>query len=311
MIKFPYQDLSLENIKGERWRDIPGLEMYCKISSFGRLKRLQYELEYSDGRLYIKPEMIIKPVVMKLPNGFTNDNIYFLRATITLYGQVYNYSLARLVYNCFNKPFDMADESIVILTKNGNGLDIRPVNLKIASHSDKQQRIFNLKRRAALLPGESGKLKAITNSQKVNSKPVTQYNKKGKKIKTYPSVAAATRATGISQSHISNIARGIEFSAGGYCWRYGKKATINMGPMLELVELRRKRKVEKFGKKVTQYAMNGNRLAKYACISDASKATGVTTGEISKVITPGNNRTSAGGFYWKKGYGRAKIIPML
>ncbi|HTE24654.1 NUMOD4 domain-containing protein [Flavitalea sp.] len=75
MKNYPYQNTELNNIKGERWKDIPGLEMYFKVSNFGRIKRLENELEYSDGRVYIKPEKIIKPVLMKIPNGFMMDNI--------------------------------------------------------------------------------------------------------------------------------------------------------------------------------------------------------------------------------------------
>src|SRR5262245_54558749 len=101
MKKYPYQNTELKNIKGERWKDIPGFEMYFKVSNYGRIKRLEYDLEYSDGRLYIKPAKIIKPVLMKIPNRFMRDSVYFLRTTITLYKQKYNFSLARLVYHCF------------------------------------------------------------------------------------------------------------------------------------------------------------------------------------------------------------------
>lgn len=95
--KFPYQNLNLKSIKGEKWKDVPGLEMYAQVSNYGRIKRLAYELEYSDGRVFLKPEKIIKPVVMKIPNRFTNDHVSFLRATITLFKQKHNFSLARLV----------------------------------------------------------------------------------------------------------------------------------------------------------------------------------------------------------------------
>ena len=80
-----------------------------------------------------------------------------------------------------------------------------------------------------------------------------------------------------------------------------------MQPILELTEQRRKRNKEVFGKKVTQYSMNGKRLAMFPCIKDAAKATGIERGEISKVMRNKNNRFSAGGFYWQKGYGPAKI----
>src|SRR6476620_815985 len=108
-VQYPYQNLSLNNIRGERWKDIPGLEFYARISNYGRLKRLAYELEYIDGRSYIKPEKIIKPVVVNIPDRFKNDTLTFLLTTITLYRKVYNFSIARLVFNCFIKPYDMKD----------------------------------------------------------------------------------------------------------------------------------------------------------------------------------------------------------
>ena len=274
-VKYHYQNLSLKNIKGERWKDVPGLELYARISSYGRLKRLPYVLEYSDGRMFHKPEKIIKPVVVNIQNRFMNDSLFFLRTTITIHGQVYNFSPTRLVYHCFIKPFDLEDDTVLILTKNRDGLDIRLSNLKLGSHREKQKRIFVLKRRVPIAPGEKGRSKGIITSRAVNSKQVTQYNLQGKKIKTYPSVTSAVKETGISQTHISTRARGIEFSAGGFIWRYGNKARIDMQPMLELTEQRRKRNKEVFGKKVTQYSMNGKRLAMFPCIKDAAKATGV------------------------------------
>ena len=247
---------------------------------------------------------------MNIPNRFMNDSLCFLRTTITIHGQVYNFSPTRLVYHCFIKPFDLEDDTVLILAKNRDGLDIRLSNLKLGSQ-EKQKRIFVLKRRVPIAPGEKGRSKGTIISRAVNSKQVTQYNLQGRRIKTYPSVRSAVKETGISETHISTRARGIEFSAGGFIWRYGKKARIDMQPMLELTEQRRKRNKEVFGKKVTQYSMNGKRLAMFPCIKDASKATGIERGEISKVMRNKNNRFSAGGFYWQKEYGPAKIVPPL
>lgn len=159
--------------------------MYFKVSNFGRIKRLEYELEYSDGRRYVKPEKIIKHVLMKIPNRFMMDSVYFLRTTITLYKQKYNFSIARLVYQCFKKPIKLEDESVVILTKDGNGLNIKPSNLIMASLSEKQQRIFDLNRREPLVVDKDARKRGIAKSQLTNNKQVTQYNIQGKKVKTY------------------------------------------------------------------------------------------------------------------------------
>lgn len=305
MKKYPYQNTELENLKGERWKDIPGFEMYFMVSNFGRIKRLEYELEYSDGRRYIKKPKIIKPVLMKIPNGFMKDHVYFLRTAITLYKQKYNFSLARLVYHCFKSPIKLNDESIVILTKDGNGQNIKASNLVKASISKKQQRIFNLKRREPLVVDQEARKLGIAQSKLANNKQVTQYNLHGKKIKTYPSIAVAAEKTGISHSHISNRARGTEYSAGGFIWRFGKEPQIDIRPMLDTIAERRKKNKADFGKKVTQYKLNGRRVALYPTISDAASSTGIKRVEISRVIQ--KRRYSAGGFYWQAGEGPAFV----
>jgi len=300
MKKYPYQNLSLKNIKGERWKDIPGLEMYFKVSNYGRVKRLEYELTYTDGRMYVKPEKIIKPVMMEIHNNFKNDDLFFLQITTTLFKRRYNFSIARLVFNCFIQPFKMDDISIIILTKDGNGLNIKASNLLMASIKDKQQRIFDLKRnKLPVLEGEA-RQRAIASTQLTNNKQVSQYSLEGKLIKAYASVVIAARETGISPSHISQRARGIEFSAGGFLWRYGNAARIDLKPVLEKITERKKRNKEVFGKKVTQYKMNGERVAIFPTLNDAAKSTGIAANQISIVIE--NKRASAGGFFWKKGY---------
>jgi len=306
MNKYPYQNIELKNIKGERWKDIPEFEMYFKVSNFGRIKRLEYELEYSDGRRYVKPEKIIKPVLMKIPNRFMMDCVYFLRTTITLYKQKYNFSIARLVYQCFKKPIKIEDESVVILTKDGNGLNIKPSNLIMASLSEKQQRIFELNRREPLVVDKDSRKRGIAKSQLTNNKQVTQYNIQGKKVKTYPSIAVASKRTGISHSHISSRARGNEYSAGGFIWRFGKDPQIDIKPMLDAIAKRGRENKEAFGKKVTQYKLNGRRVATYPTINDAANTTGIRHTEISRVITQ-EKRFSAGGFYWQEGEGPAFI----
>lgn len=303
--EFPYKNLSLEDIEGEEWKDIPGLEMYFMISSYGRVKRLEYELEYSDGRVYIKPSKIIKPVLMKVPNAFVNDNIYFLHAGFTLFKRKYNFSIARLVYQCFIHSFDMKNDSIVILTKDRNGLNIRPSNLIKASVSQKQQRIFELHRREPLVIDKEAKQRAIAGAKLANNKQVTKYNIHGKKIETYQSVADAAEKTGISASHISSRARGTEFSAGGFIWRFGDAGEVDMNPVLETITHRKKANKEVFGKKVTQYEMSGKRVANFSTISDAAKAIGVSNSDISLAIN--GKGKSAGGFFWKEGQGPSFI----
>jgi hypothetical protein len=50
---------------------------------------------------------------------------------------------------------------------------------------------------------------------------VTQYTKEGKKVKTYPGMAAGQKATGVFASSTGNRATGNGKTAGGYIWRWG------------------------------------------------------------------------------------------
>jgi len=303
--EYPYQNRLLDDMEGEEWEDVPGLEMYFLVSNYGRIKRLQYMLEYNDGRKYLKPPLIIKPVLMKIPNEFTNDIIYFLTAGMTLFKQKYNLSIARLVYFVFVKPFDIGNKDIVILCKDGDGRNIKTSNLQLANLHDKQKRIFDLERRESLYKGGPDHLRGIEKARQVNNRQVTKYNIEGKKINTYPSITSAAKEADISHSQISHVANGIEWTAGGFIWRFGNAEEIDISPMLRHAEERKQRNKEHFGKKVTQFNMNGERVAIYPAILDAERLTGISGATISAVIN--GKMQSAGEFYWQKGSGPLKI----
>jgi len=220
--KYPYQNLTLKNIKGEKWKDLPALEGYYHVSNYGRIKRLVYEMQYKNGAIYLKEEKIIKPTIVKQPNKFKRDHSYFLTNRVILKKRRYNFTIARVVYYCFVEDFNYTDPSIVIICRDGNNFNIKPSNLLKASISQKQQRTVNRKRFRSPYSNLSERLKKKQRNAIIKSlsKRVTQYTKEGKKIKTYPSMAAAQRATGIFASSIGSRAGGKGKTAGGYIWRW-------------------------------------------------------------------------------------------
>lgn len=118
----------------------------------------------------------------------------------------------------------MNDRSIVIICKDGNNFNIRPSNLKKVSVGEKQQRIVKRKRfRSPFLSLTPAARKKIQKARvKKLSKAVAQYSRAGKLIKTYPSMAAAERATGVSYVTISSRASGKGITAGGFIWEWVK-----------------------------------------------------------------------------------------
>src|SRR5437016_3321940 len=133
--EYPYQNHSLQNIKGEKWKDIPDLDGYFVISNFGRIKRLEYETQYKNGAIYIKPEKIIKPALVKQPNRHMKDYTLFLTGRVVLNVIRHNFMLSRLVYHCFVEQIDLTDHTMVIRFKDDNHFNIRPSNLKKATLS--------------------------------------------------------------------------------------------------------------------------------------------------------------------------------
>src|ERR1700693_3514141 len=99
--EYPYQNLSLKDMKGEVWEDIPGLDGYYCLSNFGRIQRRSFEILRKDGAIMNMRSKMIKPELTLIKNNSVNDNIFFLRARITQSGKLYNISIARLVYHCF------------------------------------------------------------------------------------------------------------------------------------------------------------------------------------------------------------------
>jgi len=223
MKKYPYHNLDLKTIKGEKWKDISDLEGYYQISSYGRIKRLEYEMEYKNGAIYLKEEKIIKPAIVKQINKFKKDHTYFLTNRVIFNKRKNNFTIARIVYCYFVEQFNYEDSRIVIICKDGDNFNIRPSNLRKVTISQKQQRIVERNRFQSPYSTLSDNLrrKQRTAIIRAVSKQVTQYTRNGKKVKTYPSMAAAQRATGIFASSIGNRAAGNGKTAGGFIWRWG------------------------------------------------------------------------------------------
>lgn len=120
-------------------------------------------------------------------------------------------------------------------------------------------------------------------------KSINQYTLDGKYLKTWDSMVAVERETGISASNISKCCVGYEstYQTGGFAWRYNE--THNDCHDIEPVRYKKKRKVCK-------YSMNGDYIDTYNSISEAAKSVSGITTNISKVCS--GKRNHANGFKW-------------
>ncbi len=55
-----YENLSIESLHNEEWRDVVGWEGFYQVSNLGRVKSLSRSIVYKDGREYTYPSKIIK-----------------------------------------------------------------------------------------------------------------------------------------------------------------------------------------------------------------------------------------------------------
>lgn len=301
---YPYQHLELANLPGELWEDLPGLDGYYRLSNFGRVKRLAFEIHCSNGQIRRMNPGILMPSLHAIKNNTVKDKVYFLRASVTMSGKTYRLSIARLVYYLFVKPFDLSDYSLVVLAKDGNGKNIRPSNLALASIQRKQQRIFERKRlkRTFKYSYDEFVTEGLIKSSNPYCRQISQYSDTGKRIATFPSAKTASQVVGISETGISAVLHGRQILCSGFGWAYGKASGINIKSLREKGKLNRKKLV---GQKVSQYNAKGKRMGIYLSIADAARATGVHHSDISEAVN--GKLRSAGGFIWKKGWGKQQI----
>lgn len=301
--EFPYQHLELNNLPNEKWKWIPWLEGYYKISSYGRVKRECFEIEMSNGKRRVVREKILGAELQKIPNRYIGDQVYHLRVRIMKDGLLYHISLARVTYYCFKRKFDLENMDLLVLARDGDGRNIRLDNIVLVNPSKKQQRIFDRKRsKKPVIYSYDEFADGLQKSANENCRQVTQYTMTGKKLRTFLSIRAAAIFLHLSESGIVAVLKERQVSSGGFVWRYGNASTVDLKPFLEKRAIHRKRLR---GTKVSQYDTSGKRLNTYLTMSDAGAGAGVLPTEICVAVN--GKRKSAGGFIWRKGWGKKQI----
>ncbi len=304
MIKIlPYKNLSLKDIPGEKWKDICGYEGQYQISNFGRVKSLPKYIEFLiPGKhivAYWTPERILAQGLQKTWNSISKEEIYNLNVTFCIGQKIKTAIVSRLVWNAFIGKLDFEKDRLCILHKDGEGRNNYYLNLTtggqsiVAKKAYKQGRLIRLEEYlndAVFAKSASGR-----------SKPVTQYDLNGNRIKIYNSVRNAVAVTKAYSSSIALVARGKKLQAGGFIWRYGKgRKKIDVSFYYKAKEAFRKL----FSKPVIQFDLMGNRIKKYSSIKEAANAVGSPPSAISCAVL-GKYKT-AKGFIWKPDIAKRK-----
>jgi len=127
-----------------------------------------------------------------------------------------------------------------------------------------------------------------------SGRPVTQYSLEGKKLKTYHTIEAASRASGLTSDNIQKNVIGENKTAGGFVWKYASQNDIRNLSSFKPTDYSR---INASEKEVIQYSIEGKRLAVYASITEASRAIGTSGSGIRAALNKPNR--SSGGFVWR------------
>lgn len=121
-IPIPALNLSLKNLKGERWKFIEGLDNAYQISNLGRVKSVaRFKHNY-----HVWTKDHIQRLIPDVKPGRKSASLF---VQLTKNGRKYQQSIARLVYFHFVKKFDLDNKTIKIGCKNGCFYNIEYKNL--------------------------------------------------------------------------------------------------------------------------------------------------------------------------------------
>ena len=297
-----------KKLPGEHWKEIPYFEETHEVSSYGRVRSLSRMIYPKNKSPYWREGRIMSGNVQKVANHHIKDFTYQVSITIECEGKAMGFSVRRLVYHCFVEPVEIPggkNAADLIVPKDGNGMNTYYKNLIKLSRSQREQLIYDTGRIESSLKklSRAKRSKMAISAATKRHKIVSQYDKKGNKIKTFPSITDAALKTGIRLSTIANAAKGRLHTAGSYVWRYGNgRKKIQMGDSLT-------RKMDdyisKVSRAVTQYNSKGKRMAVFKSIGEASRQTAISKALIKSCLH--GRLYTAKSFIWKPGHGRSKI----
>lgn len=187
----------MQEDKEEIWKPIPGYEGLYKVSNKGRVKRLEYTRIDKIGREYHNKERILKSS-LDSAGGYLKVNLFDNES------RKKSIKVHRLVAKAFiPNPENKTQVNHKDEVKTNNYVEnLEWVTLKEnMNYGTRNERISKATRKRL-------------------SKPVAQYTKDGKLIKTWQSASEAGRQLGLSQGDISTVARGECNTYKGFIWKY-------------------------------------------------------------------------------------------
>jgi hypothetical protein len=280
---YPFMNLSLKDLPGEKWKDIEPFEGHYKISNYGRIWALPRLIALSTGQVYFTQERIRKQYMASRINTFTGEAREQLQIHLRYENQDYNMLVNRLVYHYFVKPINFEDDRLRVVHIDGDNCNNHVDNLRLMNGTQLYVHDLtnNRKPKTSSITNRNGKKWSVGSAPR----GIVKYTLQGKKIKTYVSIHEAAVENKVHRSSIRSVATRKAIQLNGFVYRYsgdpyrGEHAGFS------------------FEKMVTQYSIEGKKLKTYPSVTEAAQITGIDANTISKAAL-GKYRLGSG-YVWR------------
>jgi hypothetical protein len=299
--QYPCHNQSLSNIPGETWKDLPLFEDLYQVSSHGRIKSLPrlHEIVNTRSRTtatYWTKEKIRKIYIHTKWNFVVSKEYFECTISLFLYGGEKTFLIHRLVYQAFIGDIDFETDRLMVMHKDGDGLNNHFSNLVTGSRHEVSKKAYRRKRQISPFALKTKKeFKEISKKAALTRcKKIIQYSLEGNRLHIFNSIKEASSQTGIPDSNLVRVVKGDALTAGGYVWRYfpGRKK-INT----EYIRQRKKMNIVRTHRPVQQHSPKGRLLRTFKSISEAAKKNNIAASSISNCLAGRTKHT--GGYIWK------------
>lgn len=172
----------------EVWKDIKGYDGFYQVSNMGKVRNIK-----------------TKRILSQCLNGWKYPFVALCIDGVAKSKVVHRMVAISFVPNPYNKE--------QVNHKDGNKLNNNATNLEWATQSENIKHAYDNGLMSSFYKGKNGK-------QHNRSKSVIQYDLNDNYIAEYGSMLEAERVTGIHNTKISMVARGVRNKAGNYKWRF-------------------------------------------------------------------------------------------